>query len=146
MILCCSVPWSAVSMHVSVAQLHECVHRCWRCTSVRLGAIPATAAAQPDLVLRLLAAGTDLINSLTLTALVLLYGGAVLAVWSLFTYLKGTWVHFRWACLDHCKAAVVAADLLLCEADVSIFRLRSYKEIESLHPHVAGWDQELIVQ
>ena len=42
-------------------------------------------------------ADLELIHSLTWVALALLYGGAVLAVWSLFTYLRGTWVHFRWA-------------------------------------------------
>lgn len=41
-------------------------------------------------------AGLDLIHQLTWVALALLYGGAVLAVWSLVTYLRGVWVHFRW--------------------------------------------------
>lgn len=40
-------------------------------------------------------AGADLIGSLTWAALALLYAGAVLAVWSLVTYLRGVWVHFR---------------------------------------------------
>mmetsp|Transcript_7472 Transcript_7472/g.22112 ORF Transcript_7472/g.22112 Transcript_7472/m.22112 type:complete len:306 (+) Transcript_7472:187-1104(+) len=38
----------------------------------------------------------ELINSLTWGALALLYGGAVLAVWSLIAYLGGVWVHFRY--------------------------------------------------
>lgn len=49
---------------------------------------PSTSIAGP-------AAGIDMIHSLTLVALALVYGGALLAVWSLFTYLSGTWVHFR---------------------------------------------------
>lgn len=42
----------------------------------------------------------DLIEPLMWVALALLYGGAVLAVWSLVTYLRGVWVHFR--CLKTC--------------------------------------------